>query len=351
MKWMLRSLLISSLLAFTVFSFLFFSETGNWPKLTEHYLGIIYSIILVNIGALVLYYINRYLNKHLAWNKRRALRFLSEFILGFIVFNALAWFFFQFYIQDDFTIPKDYSFWVNYGDAVFKFIIILSVLLYTYSLVNFSIYSYKQYSEAQISVLKQEREQLSLQFQALRSQLSPHFLFNALNTISSLSSSNIEKAEEYIRSLANVYRYILKSEKHKLVSLSEELDLLKAFYFLQQIKYEDWINLDLNISEEAVSSSIPPLTLQMLVENAIKHNSVCAERFLNIQVSDSSGKLIIENNINPDFNENGIEKKKDSHNLGLKNINKRYAYFSNKPITIEKKDSFKVELPLIFEKK
>ena len=354
MKWLIRSILISSLLAVGVFSFIFFSETGELPKVNDHWQGYILAIILANSGAIALYYINLLYNQHIPWNERRSIRFLVELISGLIIFSFLAVLFYFIYISPNISIELKSEFWINYWDGVVKFGIILSVFIYIFSLVNFSMFSYNQYSVVQIESLQHERNQLKLQFQALKSQLNPHFLFNALNTISSLSSQDIQQAEAYIRKLADTYQYILNTENRKLVSLKEELEMLSAFFYMQKIKYEDWIDLKLSISSDVLETFIPPLTLQMLVENALKHNMVCEERRLMIEVKADEFGISVINNCDDDldFKEEGSrinEKQNNSHKIGLVNIKKRYHYFTKLKIEVERTSVFTVHLPLLLK--
>ena len=354
MKWLLRSVLISSILATVVFSFIYFSETGEIPSFNDHWSGLMLAILLANVGAIVFYYFNRLYNKSLPWSERRRIRFLVELITGLILFSILAALFYWLYIYPNISVELKSDFWTNYWDGIVKFGIILSVIIYIFSLVNFSMFSYNQYSVVQIESIKHERNQLKLQFQALKSQLNPHFLFNALNTISSLSSRDIQQAEAYIRKLADTYQYILKTEKSKLVTVKEELEMLSAFFYMQQIKYEDWISLKLSITPEIEETFIPPLTLQMLVENALKHNMVCEERRLMIEVkADEMGISVINNCEEIHELEKDrkvvIEHNISSHKIGLQNIKKRYSYFTNDEIKVVRNSFFIVNLPILIE--
>jgi len=189
----------------------------------------------------------------------------------------------------------------------------------------------------------------------LKSQLSPHFLFNALNTISSLLYKDIHTSEDYIRKLAKTYQYILKTDKRKLVELEEELNMVKAFYYMQKTKYEDCLDLELNIHPALSKTFIPPLTIQMLVENALKHNKICNEKTLKIEIYDEGQKfIVVRNNIiqKPELLEIGnnlIERPQNnmSHKIGLKNIRQRYKYLADKKIDVVFDEYFTVKLPVI----
>lgn len=360
MYWLWRNFIISTLLAFGIYSFIFFSETGAWPLFREHWEGLVLAIFLANIGGVGFYFVSKQFNSTIPWNQKRTIRFAAEIFTGLIIFSMLALLFYFILISPNVLVEEESTFWANYWDGIVKFGILLTVLLYVYSLVNFSIFSYNQYAVVQIESLSTERDQLNLQFEALKSQLNPHFLFNSLNTISSLTYRDVKLAEKYIRKLASTYRYILRTDDKQLVSLEEELNMVRSFFFMQQIKYEDCIFLETTISEKNINSLIPPLTVQMLVENALKHNLICEEKDLKIEIFDENDKIVVKNNLvkkpillrvgNDVFDrpaENG------SHKIGLENIRKRYNYLVNKEIEIIRNDHFIVKLPVInmnFEK-
>ena len=133
-------------------------------------------------------------------------------------------------------------------------------------------YSYYAYATVQIEAVKYERKQIDLQLRALKSQLSSHFLFNNLNTISSLAHNDAQQAETYIRGLANIYNYTLNSYHEKLVPFEDELQVVMAYLHMIQTRFGNSFHYTVDIPEHVKASRIPPLTLQMLIENAVKHN-------------------------------------------------------------------------------
>ena len=282
------------------------------------------------------------------------MRFGVEIFSGLIIFSVLALFFYFAYIYPSLTFDQETSFWSAYWDGIVKFGIILFVLLYMASMVNFSIFSYNQYTVAQIETLSVEREQMNLQFEALKSQLNPHFLFNSLNTISSLAYRDIGMAEDYIRKLADSYQYILDTNNHNLVTLRDEMAMVRSFFYMQMIKYLDCIRLEENIPDDCMDTLIPPLTLQMLVENALKHNLICEDKELVIDISCHEESIVVKNNVIPKpvllrVGNDVIDRPKEngSHKIGLENIKKRYKYFVNKEVQITRNKHFTVVLPLI----
>lgn len=356
MNWLLRNLIIVSLLTIVVFLFVFFSETGEFPLLKNHWEGLLLAIFLANLGGAGLYFASLQFSMIIPWNKKRTLRFLTELTAGMIVFSLLAVVFYFIYISPNILIEDELTFWDNYWDGIVKFGIILFVLIYLFSMVNFSMFSYNHYAVTQIESLRIERNQVELRFEALKSQLNPHFLFNALNTISSLTYKDVRIAEQYIRKLASTYRYILKTEDHQFIKLKDELDMVRSFFYMQQIKYLDFICLNINIPEELNDTYLPPLTLQMLVENALKHNLINEDMKLNIEIYSDDGYIVVKNNLiekpillkvgNDHFQKpqgNG------SNKIGLENIQKRYQFFAGKDIDIVRNQHFIVKIPIIYK--
>ena len=188
-----------------------------------------------------------------------------------------------------------------------------------------------------------KNQQIRTQFEVLQNQMSPHFLFNSLNTLTTLINEDQEIATSFTEKLSEVYRYILQNKEKELVSLKEELEFVKAYIFLLQMRYPENLSVEFGISENHYSSSIAPLTLQMLVENAIKHNVISKAHPLHISIYVENGKsLVVKNNLK--------EKKSigKSTKTGLKNIKKRYAYFGKDNVdVIVTHQSFMVAIPLL----
>jgi LytS/YehU family sensor histidine kinase len=195
--------------------------------------------------------------------------------------------------------------------------------------------------QATIEKAKFEKESITARYEALKNQVNPHFLFNSLNALTNLVYEDQDKAVKFIKQLSEVYRYVLDSRDKEVVTIREELNFLKSYLFLQQIRFGDKLKIEINISHE--DRFIAPLALQMLVENAIKHNVVSEDDPLSIAISEEGQFIVVENN---------IQKKKTSiepsAGVGLENIQKRYALLTNTPVGIaDSGNSFKVMLPLL----
>ncbi len=188
-----------------------------------------------------------------------------------------------------------------------------------------------------------EKEKIQAQFEALKSQVSPHFLFNSFNTLISVIEESPESAVEYAEHLSDFYRKIVTYRDNDTILLGEEINLIHDYFFIQQKRFGDNLQCLVNLEEDDFRNyRIAPLTLQLLCENAVKHNSISAETPLLIHVYIQNDQLIIRNNINKKITpEKGA-------GMGLQNIQKRYRLLSDKELRIEKDESeFIVYIPLL----
>jgi hypothetical protein len=179
-------------------------------------------------------------------------------------------------------------------------------------------------------------------FESLKSQIDPHFLFNSLNVLTSLIGENPHQAEKFTTKLSKVYRYVLEQRNKDLIPLTEELKFAKTYMELLSMRFEDAVHFDIPTTVSNEDLKIVPLSLQLLLENAVKHNVVSSLKPLQIKIFEQGGYLIIENNINP---KEAIGK---STKVGLRNIADRYGLITQKRVTIENDNkTFKVSLPLL----
>ena len=190
---------------------------------------------------------------------------------------------------------------------------------------------------------KLKNQQIRTQFEVLQNQMSPHFLFNSLNTLTTLIAENQQTAIDFTQKLSEVYRYILQHKERELVTLKEEMEFAKAYFFLLKMRYPDNLEATFSVDEQYMEKHIAPLTLQMLIENAIKHNVVSKMHPLHIDVYvENSETIVVKNNLQP---KNSLER---STKTGLQNIQKRYEYLGNRKIDIiATAKNFMVAIPLI----
>ncbi len=188
-----------------------------------------------------------------------------------------------------------------------------------------------------------KNQQIRTQYEVLQNQMSPHFLFNSLNTLTTIIPENPDAAVSFTEKLSEVYRYILQNKDRELVSLKEEIEFVESYLFLLRMRYPDNLSVDFKIDEKYYDLTIPPLTLQMLAENAIKHNVVSKAKPLHIDIYIENGKsVIVKNNLQ---RKDSLDK---STKTGLDNIRKRYSILGQKEIdVITSATNFMVAVPLI----
>ena len=189
-----------------------------------------------------------------------------------------------------------------------------------------------------------QQEKIQFQFQVLGSQVNPHFLFNSFNTLISTIEDNPKAAVDYVEQLSEFFRNIVNYRDKDVITLGEEINLLKTYFYLQQKRYGDNLKLTIDISEEAKKQLfIPPLTLQLLLENAIKHNAVSKETTLFIDLFIENGnRLVLRNNINPKLSQQA------GTGMGLQNIINRYNILSKEQVQVNNNGQyFTVSLPAL----
>ncbi|MEM9650070.1 MAG: histidine kinase [Bacteroidota bacterium] len=293
------------------------------------------------LGIFLLYaahFSNPLIDKLIPWKKEPGQRLLVGILVhsligGILVFGIL-WIYGQ-------LLGTSTLFLSDESDILIKTGILLFCIALIYNIIYFAFHSYYIYSKGQVMEARLKRKQIQLQLYALKSQLSPHFLFNSINTLSSLFQKDTQKAESFIRSLAGSYEYVLNTYESPLVTVAEELSFVESYYFLIKTRFGEHFNLDIKFPDYVLKSKIPPLTLQMLVENAVKHNVMGPSQHLEVKMTVKDKKIRVFNvktNQRPKMN---------SLKIGLRNIASRYELLTDKSIEVVDHHSFTVTLPLI----
>lgn len=207
------------------------------------------------------------------------------------------------------------------------------------------IYLYRRWKVSYTEAQELKKANLQGQLESLKSQINPHFLFNNLNSLSSLIGSDAGQAERFLDELSSVYRYLLQQNNRDLCPLTDELAFIQAYFHLLKTRYGDGIFLETAVDERYVTHQIPPLTLQLLFENAIKHNVISVSHPLTIRLYTQDGRLYVENN---------LQKKKiavPSNQIGLQNILMKYKLLDHASVMIHHDaEKFRVDMPLIAPK-
>ncbi|MPR36862.1 sensor histidine kinase [Salmonirosea aquatica] len=187
-----------------------------------------------------------------------------------------------------------------------------------------------------------KKNKLQHQLETLKSQINPHFLFNSLNSLSMLIHDNPRQAEAFVDEISNVYRYLLRANEQPLTTLRRELQFIQSYFQLLKTRYGPGIDLRILVEAEQLEAKIPPLTLQLLVENAVKHNAVLPEQPLMVLIEARGQYLEVRNNLN---RKNSTLQ---SNRVGLANISAKYTLLSSQSISVREEDGyFVVTLPLL----
>jgi two-component system LytT family sensor kinase len=297
---------------------------------------IIYSLS-IGIPFMKIYeYIEWKLEQYIPWllkpNKRFLVTVFIELATGIIILFLVNWLIFIVIQKQDVSILFSKT-----SDGL-KYLIIFSISGIV--IINSS-YFFKNWKQAAVNEEKLKREKLAIEYEALKNQVNPHFLFNSLTALSSLVYKDQEKAVAFIREFSNVFRYVLESREKEVVDLATEKKFLLSVSYLNQIRYEESLEIIINLSD-ATDKYIIPMALQMLLENAIKHNSISVNKPLKVEIMEENGYVVVKNNLQP--------KKSEiiSNKIGLENIKSRYKYLSDKDVLVENSNGeFVVKIPVL----
>lgn len=321
----LASMLISLLLFYNYY------EQGNWP-----FLSVCIPMSFVYTGAF--WYALRWsycrlkirfpgtgdFGKRLAW-------LLLAFVLIYLAINLLLGSLFAWLAPDHHSQPNPVL-------KLISALLVSALVIAIYEALSF----YLQLESAVAEKAELERQNIESQLEGLRNQVNPHFLFNSLNTLVYLIPEAPDKAVRFVQQLSKVYRYVLESREARIIPLQDELEFLQAYVFLLKERFGDNLRVNLSYLNGNASQGIVPLTLQMLFENAIKHNIISTEKPLSIDVFAENGHLVVRNTLQ---RKNQVM---DSTGVGLGNIRTRYHMLTDKDVdVIVSHEYFTVLLPMV----
>ena len=330
------SLAISVLVHFSSWFDEFISNDFTQKPLLTFMANAFVELLITSTICLALFLVNFYILKPLEHQAGKPkVRFFVSLLVSLILVLVLSH---QLYEFKGLMFPRTGR---VRPESVFVFKDIFVTLVVITSIYVIRVNYQNQQNKLEIQNLKIEN--LQRQFEALKNQVSPHFLFNSLSSLKTLINESPEVAQEYLTHLSSVLRYTLQVNESKLVSLADELKFVDSYYFLIKLRFTKNINLVQNIDEKALSAKIPPLALQILLENAIKHNEISKRNNLEISIS-TVGKdsLIVSNKINKKIGE------EPSSGIGLSNLANQYRILGNQEISIRiSNEQFTVEIPLL----
>lgn len=308
-----------------------------WNRESTFYL--IYTVIVIQIIWEVLARAIRYWQSRSALITNRELYFLSlKATMLVLPMVFLFSYIFNYHLKVECNCDKDLEtssqFWMTSAQGF-----VIGLLVQAHEIIR--LYIRKAVQNAREKELIQ-KELISAKFEGLKKQVNPHFLFNSFSVLSSLVSTNGQLAQEFIDKLSDMYRYILENEERELVSLKDEIGFLDDYIFLMKIRHPEGLVLSKKLDIDFEKTEVPPMSLQILVENAIKHNSFSAENPLEVNIQNEGTEFLVV--------ENQKSQKKEivsSTGIGLKNLSKRLMLSMRSGLQIlDQPDRFQVKIPI-----
>jgi len=299
----------------------------------EFYLA---AIVLSVIFTEVIYRINLWLDRKMAWQqgplRRLLLQTMTFWFVSILVFNGIRLALVHFFSSKKFILLTDEI-------TVSVFVLCLIIIL---SAVDFGTILIREWRDSLAQAEKYKKESAEFEFEMLQAQINPHFLFNSLNTLSSLVYEDADRSAEFIRKLSDVYRHVLESRQKDVILIEEELAFIRSYVFLLEIRFDKKLRVELDIEKDLMDKKIAPLSLQLLIENAVKHNVVSDKKPLLIRIFNDTNYLLVKNPLQLK------SVKEKSNGMGLKNISSRYRALCGKDVIINtENDTFTVKLPII----
>ncbi len=338
---MLIRLLVAMSIGSQLIIIIYNNYTGFYPfdSFTQFVVRLLKGSILSFIVFFFLTLLNimtiQFLNKTFDWYHKIYSRIIVQLILTTLIAAAVA-------------MPLTLiNHWITPYPMGVEIILLYNVLIFiVINLITMILleawYYFLESNKAKRFAEKLQNELSQIRFEVLKSQLNPHFIFNSLNVLSSLIEKDVKKSQQFIDEFAQIYRYVLETIEKPVVTVKEELNFIRSYIFLQQIRHGEALIFSVNIPASVLNQMLPPLSLQLVLENVIKHNSISEFQPLHIEVYTSKDMLIVKNN---------IQQKVSSYKstgLGQINLTKRYAMISDKKpkFRVETND-YIVKLPLI----
>jgi len=341
MKSFIKILALSLIIAFILFVveivFRYSSNIDveyNFQLLKVFGYYVMYSISLTFVNSSFF----EYINERVVWNRYKKYRLAIGF-LGSVIITIGTVFLIRIFhrvVLDGVTYNEFLA--TETMDFYYTSLIITIVA----SLFFHAFYFYQELQKNKIKEQKVIAGTASAKFDALKNQLDPHFLFNSLNVLTSLIDENPESAQKFTTALSKVYRYVLEQKNKDLVTVDEELEFAKTYMSLLKMRFEDSIIFEIPEQASNPESKVVPLSLQLLLENAVKHNMVTSSKPLHIKIYETNNLLVVENNLQPK------QIVKRSSGVGLDNIKQRYDLLTDRKVNINQQaESFAVAIPML----
>ncbi|TWV95638.1 sensor histidine kinase [Chitinophaga pinensis] len=333
-----RSFKVSPLIIWI--SSIFLGILASVPKIAEHHFNTKEAVVnsaVTAIFALVVWYYNIYTlptySRKDIYKGISLTRLMGSLVFGMAVMLLLA------FIQQLLIST------LSFGPVMLMIEvrgILINLMFYMFLHLLYQNYHNQRVS---IELERSKSDNLGAQYELLKQQINPHFLFNSLNTLKTMIEVNDKQSVDFVLKLSEFYRFTLESRKLDIIHLSEELDIISAYMFLLKARFEEGIRMKNDIPAKYHHTMIPPFTLQLLIENCVKHNVVSLEEPLEIRLYVEKDFIVIENDLQPK-----MDPAETSLHVGLNNVHERYHHLLDKDIVVEETDKiFKVKLPVIYE--
>jgi sensor histidine kinase YesM len=275
--------------------------------------------------------ITHYINRKISWVKAPVKRLIVG-VITTVIFTVI--------VSVGLAMSWEYTWKIRFNDYD-GFIFSALIVTFLISLFFHGREFLMMWKQSAVEAERYQKESVMAQYQNLKSQVDPHFLFNSLNVLTNLVYEDADKSAKFIKQLSEVYRYVLDTKGKELVAIDEEMKFVNSYLFLQQIRFGDKLIIINQLNGR--SGVVPPLVLQMLVENAIKHNIISEEHPLTIRIFAEGDTIVVENDLQRKTIPEG-----DSTGIGLDNTRKRYEFLSDRKMEVEELNGkFKVTIPLL----
>ena len=316
------------------------------PKTLENYFyGLVICLVYSFFLGISNGFVNKFLSQKYSWTEETTKRTILGIVVTVIV-NVIVCYlcgYINFVViqktataEEFFSDKYAFTNWFTINIAL-----LASAFLHAKSFME----EWKRASRKEVVEQKLIAKSANAQFESLKNQLDPHFLFNSLNVLSSLIDENPNQAQRFTASMSKIYRYVLEQKDKELVTVEEEIEFAKIYCDLLKTRFEDSVNFEFKVKDTDLKSFVVPLSLQLLLENCIKHNFATSSKPLNITIYSENGYLFIENNLQE------REQVKDSAGIGLSNIVQRYSLLTKTNVFIEKSNEFfRVKIPILIQK-
>jgi len=306
----------------------------NQNLLLSFLFTILYSVSLYLANAMIFIFLDKVYKRDRFTAKRLLLGFVLSFALTLFILFLLR------LVEEVLLEGKT---WEAFIAAEKPAHYTVSVIIFFFvTLFIHAFYFYKAYQENKVKVQKIIAGTASAKFESLKNQIDPHFLFNSLNVLSSLIEENPDNAQRFTTSLSKVYRYVLEQKDKELVSVAEELSFAKTYMNLLKMRFENSLFYEIPNEVTIPDAKVVPLSLQLLLENTVKHNVVSEQKPLYIRIFVDGDYLAIEN----DYQKKEVLQ--DRQGVGLQNIINRYAIITNRKVAIAQNDkTFTVRIPIL----